>query len=254
MSRFLRYPLTAALTLFAASALAEPAAKQEQEEEQTPAARQAPEQFKNIYKARVYGIGITVTHELTPTDNGHKLRFFADSFVASIEETSLFDWPTPGQLRPLQYTYERTGLGRDRTAKLDFDWQAKRVTNNVQDKPWKMKIHEGIQDKLSFQVQLQRDLAAGKTEDLYYQIADGGRIKEYRFAKVGEETLETPLGKVDTVKIERTRKDDDRVTYAWMAPEYGYLLVRMQQEEGGDVYTIYIHESEIDGETISRFE
>ncbi|MDO3384558.1 DUF3108 domain-containing protein [Gilvimarinus sp. SDUM040013] len=213
-----------------------------------------PKQFKNIYKARVYGIGITVTHELTALDDGHKLRFFADSFVASIEEISHFDWPNQDRLRPLSYSYERTGLGRDRTAKLDFNWETGKVTNNVQDKPWKMKIEPGVLDKLSFQIQLQHDLIAGKTESLAYDIADGGRVKHYEFEIVGRETLETPLGKVDTVKIKRSRKDDDRVTYAWMAPKYDYLLVRMQQEEGGDVYTIYIHESEIDGETISAFE
>lgn len=213
-----------------------------------------PDQFKNIYKARVYGFSITVTHELTPTDSGHKLRFFADSVLASIEENSQFDWPQPGLLRPLEYRYERRGLGRDRTAKLDFDWDKGKVTNNVQDKPWKMAIEPGVLDKLSFQIQLQRDLIAGKHEGLSYDIADGGKIKHYKFEIVGEEVLDTPLGKVDTVKVKRSRKDDDRITYAWMAPKYQYLLVRMQQEEGGDVYTIYIHESEVDGETISAFE
>ncbi|MBU2886852.1 DUF3108 domain-containing protein [Gilvimarinus agarilyticus] len=228
----------------------------EQEQPDTETANQAtpPKQFKNIYRARAYGIGITVTHELTPTDSGHKLRFFADSFVASIEEISHFDWPTPERLRPTSYTYERSGLGRDRSAKLDFDWETGKVTNNVQDKPWKMTIEPGVLDKLSFQIQLQHDLIAGKTENLAYDIADGGRLKHYQFEVVAEETLETPLGKVDTVKIKRSREDDDRITYAWMAPKYDYLLVRMQQEEGSKVYTIYIHESEVDGETISAFE
>lgn len=213
-----------------------------------------PQTFKNVYKASYYGFTITATHELSDTDEGKKLRFFADSMLASIEEISYFDYPEPEQLRPTAYIYKRRGLGRDRDAKLDFDWEKDRVTNNVENKPWKMKIHPGVMDKTSFQVQLQRDLIAGKHENLVYDIADGGRIKQYTFAIVGRETLDTPLGKVDTVKVERTRKDDDRITYAWMAPEYQYLLVRMQQVEDDDEYTIYIHESEIDGEEISSFE
>lgn len=215
---------------------------------------ETPETFKNIYKASYYGFSITVTHELSNTAKGKKLRFFADSMLASIEEISYFNWPTQEQLQPTKYIYKRRGLGRDRDAKLDFNWETGKVTNNVEDKPWKMDIHPGVMDKMGFQMQLQRDLIAGKHENLVYDIADGGRIKQYTFAIVGEEVLDTPLGEVKTVKVERTRKDDDRVTYAWMAPDYQYLLVRMQQQEGGDEYTIYIHESEIDGEKISSFE
>lgn len=213
-----------------------------------------PTQFRNIYKARAYGFSITVTHSLEATeDDQYKLRFFADSMLASIEEISYFTWPEDGPLIPQEYHYERKGLGRNREAHLTFDWDAMRVTNDVEKKPWKMDIEKGYQDKTSFQVQLQHDLIAGK-EDLSYKIADGGRVKEYSFEIVAEERLETPLGEVDTLKIKRSRKDSDRVTYAWMAPAYQYLLVRMQQEEGGDTYTIYIHEAEVDGERIKSFD
>jgi hypothetical protein len=197
---------------------------------------------------------VTVTHELIPLDdNRHKLRFFADSLVASIEEVSIFSSPEDQLLQPQLYTYDRSGLGRDREARVTFDWEKRKVVNDINDNPWKMNVPLGTQDKVSFQIQLQRDLIAGKTENLAYTIADGGKIKEYQFAIVGNERLKTPLGQIDTVKIKRTRKDSDRITYAWMAPKYSYLLVRMQQEEDGDVYTINIDEAEIDGKKISSF-
>lgn len=214
----------------------------------------APNQFRNIYKSSVYGMTVTVTHELIPLDDKrHKLRFFADSLVASIDETSTFSSSDDKNLQPELYTYDRNGLGRDRTARITFDWANQKVINDINNNPWKMKIPLGTQDKVSFQVQLQRDLIAGKTENLAYTIADGGKIKEYQFAIIGNERLKTPLGQVDTVKIKRTRKDSDRVTYAWMAPKFGYLLVRMQQEEDGDVYTININEAEVDNKKISSF-
>jgi hypothetical protein len=215
---------------------------------------EAPNQFRNLYKSSVYGLTVTVTHELIPLDdNRHKLRFFADSLVASIEETSTFSSPEGELLQPERYTYDRTGLGRNRKARITFDWDTGKVVNNVNDKPWQMQVPKGTQDKVSFQVQLQRDLIAGKTDNLTYTIADGGKTKVYQFAIMGKETLTTPLGKVDTVKVKRTRKDSDRVTYVWMAPRFSYLLVRMQQEEDGDVYTINIDQAEIDGKEISSF-
>jgi|SRR5690554_3254370 len=213
-----------------------------------------PNQFRNIYKSSVYGMTVTVTHELIPLDDGrHKLRFFADSLVASVEETSVFTSPEGELLQPELYTYDRSGLGRNRTARVTFDWDKRKVVNDINDNPWKMDVPVGTQDKVSFQVQLQRDLIAGKTEDLVYTIADGGETKQYQFDIVGTEQLKTPLGKVDTVKIKRSRKDSDRITYAWMAPKFGYLLVRMQQEKGKDVYTISINEAEVDGKKISSF-
>ena len=39
-------------------------------------------------------------------------------------------------------------------------------------------------------------------EDVSFRVADGKRIKDYRFVYVGEETIDTPLGKVDTLHFE----------------------------------------------------
>lgn len=256
----LRYRILLALMLSAFVSFGHTATTAEAEPDSQPEptannSDTAPTQFRNIYKARAYGFGITVTHSLERTEgNQFKLRFFADSMLASIEETSLFTWPeADGLLIPQEYRYQRKGLGRNREAHLVFDWEAMKVTNNVENKPWKMTIDHGILDKVSFQVQLQHDLLAGK-DQLNYAIADGGHVKEYTFEILGEERLDTPLGEIDTLKIKRSRKDSDRVTYAWMAPDYQYLLVRMQQEEDGDTYTIYIHEAEINGKAIKSFE
>ncbi|HEY7886208.1 MAG TPA: hypothetical protein VIC08_14785, partial [Cellvibrionaceae bacterium] len=132
----------AVLSLLATAAWAESPA--EQTPTDTSAKGQntavAPVPFRNIYKARAYGFTITVTHELKATDDGYRLRFFADSMLASIEEISHFQQPDEGMLQPIEYHYERKGLGRNREAHLQFDWDAMRVTNNVEKKPWKMDL------------------------------------------------------------------------------------------------------------------
>jgi hypothetical protein len=217
-------------------------------------AAEAPKTFDNEYRAKLYGFNITVTNRLTKTQDGkYDLLFKADSMIGSITEQSHMQWnQTQQTITPLTYTYARRGLGKDRDAKLTFDWPTKTVTNNVQKISWEMDIAQKVQDKLSYQLQMQQDLINGH-KDFEYQIADGGRLKKYKFTTVGEELLETPLGKVNTVKIKRSREDNDRVTYAWLAKDWNYLLVRLQQEEKGDVYTIYIHKATLDGKVISNF-
>ncbi|WP_331345611.1 DUF3108 domain-containing protein [Cellvibrio sp. UBA7661] len=214
----------------------------------------APKTFDNQYKAKLYGFNITVTNRLTQTaDNQYHLLFKAESMIGSITEQSKMQWnPAQHTVSPLHYSYARRGVGKDRTAELSFDWNKKSVTNNVQKISWQMDIAQKVQDKLSYQIQMQQDLLNG-SKSFSYQIADGGRLKEYKFIVECEEILDTPLGKVNTIKVKRSRENDERVTYAWLAKDWNYLLVRLQQEEKGDVYTIYIHKATLDGKSIEKF-
>lgn len=214
-------------------------------------AAELPQSFSNEYTATAMGFKVTVTHSLTPLDDGtYQMRFFARSWFASIDETSRVRIDEEKQqVIPLHYKYQRRVFGRDRDAELTFDWNNKTVTNNVQNTTWKMDIAQHVQDKLSYQLQLQLDLLNNK-KSLVYQIADGGRLKEYAFEIVGEEVLNTPLGKVGTVKVKRSRENDDRVTLAWLAKNWNFLLVRLQQEEDGDAYTINLSKAKINDQAI----
>lgn len=217
-------------------------------------AADAPKTFDNQYKAKLYGFNITVTNRLTQTaPNQYELLFKFDSMIGTITETSRMQWDSAKQtVKPLHYLYKRRGLGKDRDADLSFDWENKIVTNKVQKTNWQMDINQRVQDKLSYQIQLQQDLLNGQ-KNFSYQIADGGRLKDYKFITLGEEVLDTPLGKVNTVKVKRSRESDERVTYAWLAKDWNYLLVRLQQEEKGNEYTIYIHKASVDGKPIEKF-
>lgn len=216
-------------------------------------AAEMPQTFNNEYSTRVLGFNITAQHQLSRLDNGEqRLHFLAKTWFASIEEITEFAWDEDGNVRPLRYSYKRRGLGRNRDRQLVFDWDAGTVTNVLENKSWQMDVSKNIQDQLSYQIQLQRDLINGR-ENLHYLIADKGGLREYNFEIVGEEVLDTPLGKVNTVKVMHSRKNHNRVTYAWLAKDWDYLLVRLQQEEDGDSHTISITKAELNGNRIKRF-
>ena len=220
----------------------------------TTQAVELPDTFSNEYSSSALGFKVTVKHELKPqSDGSHQMHFRAESWFASIDEVSNLKIDAEkGLIVPQHYIYKRRIMGSNRDAELTFNWDARTVTNNVQNTTWRMDIAQHVQDKLSYQLQLQYDLANGK-KDLVYQIADGGRLKEYSFEIVGEELLATPLGKVNTVKVKRSRDNDDRVTFAWLAKDWDYLLVRLQQEEDGDEYTISLTKASQNGKAIKSF-
>ncbi|MGH8511301.1 MAG: DUF3108 domain-containing protein [Gammaproteobacteria bacterium] len=80
-----------------------------------------------------------------------------------------------------------------------------------------------------------RDLAAGK-RSFAYQIVDGGEIKHYRFTYLGEEVVDTPLGKIRAVRLERRKEKNNskRSTTFWCAIRWRYLPVRVDTTSKND--------------------
>jgi hypothetical protein len=137
---------------------------------------------------------------------------------------------TDAGIRPDYYHYQRTGGAKEREAKLAFDWERMVVENNVEDSPWEMDIPADTIDKLASQLGMMHALANGQ-HDITFNIADGGKLKEYRFKVVGTETLELPAGTFETVKVTKLRDNKKRETYIWCAPALNYLPVRIWQRE-----------------------
>jgi len=212
--------------------------------------------FSATYSASFNGIGVTAKRELSGRNGNWRLDFNADSLFADISEYSRFR-KDKGQLSPLHYEYHKTGLGRDRHTVLNFEPRqgeavGRRVVNLSDAERTLENAPEDIQDKISYQLQLALDIAAGKKE-LKYQVADGRKVREYEFAVAGTEKLQTPLGPVDTIKVQRLRDGDtERETTIWFAPQWNYALVKlMQREEDGKTYQISLTKLTIDGKSVA---
>lgn len=153
-----------------------------------------------------------------------------------VSERSVWQ-PHQGGIRPLQYHYTHKRSEKDRDVELVFDWKQGEVANTVQGHTWTMEIPDGTLDKFSVQLAVMLDLQRSN-QPLRYQVADGGKLKHYRFRRLGTETVRTKAGEFETVKLQRLRRqDNDRETYLWCAPALHYLVVRMEHiEEDGSQF------------------
>ena len=141
------------------------------------------------------------------------------------------------KIRPITYEYNDSS-DKDRHTLLKFDWPNHRVTNHVGNKPWTMKIPDETQDKFGYMLTLMHDLQHGKNNP-EYKIADGGRLKTYQFKKLGTELVETPIGKFNALKLQRTRVGKkNRITYLWCVAEKNYLPVKVERHKGDNIYTM----------------
>ena len=115
------------------------------------------------------------------------------------------------------------------------------ATNTVKDKPWKMPVNPQVQDKLSYQLLLQQLLAQGETA-FEFEVADGGHLKQYRFAVTGEERVIAPIGEYKAIQVTRLHDEDsERKTLIWFAPELNYQIIKLHHvEEKNKAYTLLL--------------
>lgn len=180
------------------------------------------------------------------------LSFKASMLVAAVSEQSELRLQQ-GNIQPLSYRYERTGLGKPKKSRQNYDWQSKEVTGKEKKKHYSLPLPDGTLDKSSYQLALQRDLAAGK-KLLSYQVMDGNVLDTFDFRILGEEAIDTPAGRLNTVKVERVRSPEQskRQTTLWFAKDWDYLLVQLNQvEKDGKEYTIVLDQGTVDGRTVT---
>ncbi|MHB8983646.1 DUF3108 domain-containing protein, partial [Thiobacillus sp.] len=100
--------------------------------------------------------------------------------------------------------------------------------------------YEGTaQDALSLFFQLALDVPASDGQ-LGYTVFNGKKLREYRYASRGEVVLETALGPLRTLHLERVGAADGRFE-VWLAIDRHYLPVRLlRQDEAGDTIELQI--------------
>jgi hypothetical protein len=133
---------------------------------------------------------------------------------------------------PTTYRYDKKGTKRDYALRFDY---ARQQVARSDDGDWQAEMPRGLLDKLSYQAQLMFDLA-GAPQSLDYPIADKGKLKQYLITNTGSERVETPLGRFETVRLERVDGGSARRTRVWCAQALGWLPVKVEhRDKHGDV-------------------
>lgn len=206
--------------------------------------------FTATYAAKFSGFGVTAKRELSASGGGWRLDFNVVSTFANIREYTRFTAKN-AKLTPLHYEYHRAGLGKDRDTVLNFEYAERRVVNVGSRQDSLNDVPVDVQDKLSYQLQLGLDIAAGQ-KSFRYAVADGKKIRDYEFRLVGNEQVQTPIGLVDAVKVERVQSNKERVTHIWFAPRWNYALVKLSQRQGdGKNYQIILTKLSINGARVT---
>lgn len=133
-------------------------------------------------------------------------------------------------IRPTRYERRMETPKKKQTVQLQFDWSANRLEARDNQEQASLPLTPGVLDPLSLNLRVMADLRHGRLPD-QYSLADETEIKSYQIKNEGEETLDTSLGKLRTVRISQSKPGKTRITRFWFAPDLQYLPVRIAQHK-----------------------
>ena len=134
------------------------------------------------------------------------------------------------EYQPVKYTYSLSGGEKQRFVAIDFDHGRKEIINRIGDSVRHTPFEDGVLDKLLYQLVIMGDLNRGIVPSSY-TVVDKGRIKTYLFEYQGKETVNTPAGQFEAVKMKRHRANGKRNTFFWCATELEHLPVAITHIE-----------------------
>jgi hypothetical protein len=138
-----------------------------------------------------------------------------------------------GVLRPEHYDLKQKVAFSRTNRSIDFDWNAKRAHGKNKKKDWQLTLQGDETDRLSANIRIRQQLAAGETQ-LSFRTVEKGELKIRDFEVLSAETIATELGDMLAIPVHRKHSNAKRSTVTWHAPHLGYLPVRVEHAKQGD--------------------
>lgn len=140
---------------------------------------------------------------------------------------------TKQEFRPIKYVFRSRSNRKRLEGELIFDWKTLTVTKLLKEESKQEElIPIDAKDKISFFFQLREALRAGKKE-IQFTIIEPKKISHWNMVILHEEELQTPIGTLNTIKLENKMDNSNRITHFWVAKELDYILVKLVQYQKG---------------------
>jgi Protein of unknown function (DUF3108) len=200
------------------------------------------------YETTARGISLTLDRHLKTDGRGnYTLTNGGKILVVGFYEVSVFRIED-AQIVPKSYVYQGTGL-INRRREVHFTPGAATLRSLYKGDWYELPYTDGTLDRMSQQEQIRLYLLNDPTPrgNVPIRIADGRKVKDYQLVYVGEEALNTPLGRVNTLHFKREHEDPERKSDLWLAPAWDYMMVKTVHIEDGQPVHVNLTSASIDG-------
>ncbi|MGO1246034.1 MAG: DUF3108 domain-containing protein [Oceanisphaera sp.] len=159
----------------------------------------------------------------------YQVRFSLAHWLLDVDQKASFRWKDC-TATPESFSYKTKYLGTRHEERLVFDNNTQMVLYQGKEGDALLPTAEGAFDSVSFFFEARCDLMAGKTSFTYPVVRDD-EIKDVTFNVVGEEVINTGIGRFNSLIVQRDRGGSKRQTRFWVAPELDYQLVQISHKE-----------------------
>lgn len=135
-----------------------------------------------------------------------------------------------GRVRPLSFLEYRVGADKPHRHAARFDWKAQKI-NYAHGASLALPTNTQDQGSLLFAFMLHPPTPGGEQS---IHVSSGKKLRVYRYAHAGSETVNTVLGTLKTMRIKRPASDQKDESFdIWLAPERNNLPVRITTQKRG---------------------
>lgn len=140
---------------------------------------------------------------------------------------------TESGLKPTEFVAQR-GQKDQRSESAQFDWKGNRLHYGKSGEERSIDLAPGAQDQLSVFYQLA--LTAPHIERVSLLLTNGRKVYLYDYKVLGDEVIDTPLGKLKTQHLARVVPDPEQGgADVWLAYDHHFLPVRFRLKPGGRI-------------------
>ena len=142
-----------------------------------------------------------------------------------------------GQVRAQRFAYQNDKRSKDNYS-LEFDWKAGVVrvlsNGNLSQRPIDGAVYDRFVIREAVRLWALRQSDGGSRSEADFTMIEDDRIRTYRFAITARESVETPAGRFETLRVERI--DHPRKSYRyWLAPSRDFRAVKIEHVKDGKV-------------------
>lgn len=205
-----------------------------------------PPLHQSVYSVKKFGTTLgEMTNELGREQgqlqyrSSLEARGLASLFISDpITELSLLRQTENGNLQQLGYTLNNPQKKR-KNESISFDWaNADTVTIKAS---YRNKVETFHGEPVTFSRQLlpllmSRDLLYNSAQkNNRFQIIEKGKLENYSYQRLNEETLRFNGEKLNALKFRIDKQNSDSYSYVWLAKATDYLPLKIDQYKGDDL-------------------
>ena len=198
-----------------------------------------PSEFQAIYNAQLKQVDGQVMMTLKKEqDNLYSYEmitrpsgFWRIIIDGSIREKSTFSLEN-GVVRSKAYELNDTIRSKPRQSSATFDWDNLLLSGYYKDRKFELPLNRNVIDRVVLQIAIIHNNQQGINSTEHY-ILDRDKVKRVQINQKMSVNIRVPFGQFEAIEIEHVSEGSDSINSLWLAPELGYIPVKLTQKKDG---------------------